>query len=523
MTIVNDEAVFNDASAQGNWTAQDFDAPTDNDTNASPSIYREGAVCQQWILKENITGGYTYTSTLGGTKDITGGRVVVFWFFITADADLNKLTEFDLQLSSDTGFTTNNARWDAKQAILDLDLYGWYPVVVYPTNPDHVTGTIVYSSIDSIGWYASTGAAGTKLSGFDQCHSISYLGGHSQTFTLDDLKTNNDSNDLGVWFTFGDFHKASVNVRIGGGTTTNASLTLQDQTLFFDNVQPEHNLGFIAADNTSGTNTFEIFNSGITWNEQEGTTPDIFTDASNLDIMRINASTFARGGRFKLRSWISDANTYCTNNSITGCDRVEPDTMLFTGNTISDTRETDITSGALQLIASHRVSGCTFNKGTAASHAIVITSPGTYTLSDCDFVGYNAANGNNDSTIRNESGGAVTINASGITGNLTYQNGASATTTINNNVSVTFSGLKDNTEVRVYDASTGVELDGIENATAGTADNRTFTASIAAATLVDYVIHNVAYEHIRVNDFTWPSTAQTLPIQQRLDLNYENP
>jgi hypothetical protein len=98
-----------------------------------------------------------------------------------------------------------------------------------------------------------------------------------------------------------------------------------------------------------------------------------------------------------------------------------------------------------------------------------------------------------------------------------------AVVTISSNVIVTFSGMKDSTEVRVYAAGTSTELDGIENATAGTPDNRSFGASVAASTSVDYVIHNVNYEYIRVEGFTWPTTAQTIQINQRLDRNFENP
>lgn len=430
MTIVNDESVFNDASAQGNWTASSFDSPTDNDTNASPSIYREGTICQQWILKENITGGYTYTSTLGGTKNISNGEIVIFWFFITADADLDKLTEFDLQLSSDTGFTTNNARWDASQQIYDLDYYGWYPVAVYPSNPDHVTGTIVYSSIDSVGWYASTGAAGTKLSGFDQCHSISYLGGHSQTVTLTNLYDNSITNDLGVVLKFSDFFKFQVSIRLGGGTTTNMVFNETGKTLFFDNVQADHNLGFIFVDNTTGTNTFDLDGWGISWNQQTGTTPQIFTDPEHCDIFRVNGCTFSRGGDFECRAWISDANTFVTNTTINNCDRIDPRDIYFQNNTITDSRITAVDDGALLIDAEwtpSRQKNLSFTRGSS-SHAMVITATGSYELINFSYADYGAI-ASNTATIRNESGGAVTITVTG--GDTpTYQNGTGASTTI---------------------------------------------------------------------------------------------
>jgi len=97
------------------------------------------------------------------------------------------------------------------------------------------------------------------------------------------------------------------------------------------------------------------------------------------------------------------------------------------------------------------------------------------------------------------------------------------TVSVSNTVSVTFDGMRDNTEVRVYAAGTSTELTGIENATAGTTDDRSFVASIAASTSVDYTLVNEDYEIIRVEAFTWPTTVQTINVQQRLDRNFSNP
>jgi hypothetical protein len=166
------------------------------------------------------------------------------------------------------------------------------------------------------------------------------------------------------------------------------------------------------------------------------------------------------------------------------------------------------------------ISNCdfTFSDG----HAIEITTPGTYTFTGNTFTGYGST-GTNDAAIYNNSGGAVTINVAGGVASPTYRNGASATTTVNNNISVTFDGMKDLTEVRIYTAGTSTELAGIENATAGSTDDRSFTASIAASTVVDYVLHSVLYETIRVENFTWPNSDSTIPVQQRFDRNNNNP
>ena len=95
------------------------------------------------------------------------------------------------------------------------------------------------------------------------------------------------------------------------------------------------------------------------------------------------------------------------------------------------------------------------------------------------------------------------------------------------NTQVTFAAMKDNSEIRVYDSGTGVEIAGIEDATAGTLANRNVVWSDSAGNTVVYVIHNFQvgdeiYETIRVNNFVIPSTDITLNIAQRIDRNAEN-
>ena len=96
-------------------------------------------------------------------------------------------------------------------------------------------------------------------------------------------------------------------------------------------------------------------------------------------------------------------------------------------------------------------------------------------------------------------------------------------TEVVSSTTVTFTGMKDNTEVRVYKSSDGSVVDGIEDVTDGTSNNRSFSWSAAPSLSVDYVIHNVEYETIRVNGYVVPGAATSLPIQQRIDRNYENP
>ncbi|APU88975.1 hypothetical protein Rctr197k_179 [Virus Rctr197k] len=215
-----------------------------------------------------------------------------------------------------------------------------------------------------------------------------------------------------------------------------------------------------------------------------------------------------------------DLTSACTlsASNVSSCDKLNQSGATISGCTFSGATTAD---GEAFVISNNpaAISDCSFT--FSDGHAIEITATGTYTFTGNTFTGY-GANGTNDAAIYNNSGGLVTLNISGGS-TPTVRNGASASTTINNNVNVTLTGLRDNTEVRVYTAGTTTELAGIEDATAGSADNRTFTFSLAADTVVDIRIHKVTYETFAIYGYTVPSAAASIPISQRFDRNYANP
>ena len=175
-----------------------------------------------------------------------------------------------------------------------------------------------------------------------------------------------------------------------------------------------------------------------------------------------------------------------------------------------------------------KLDNMTFTKGSTATHAIAFgtASATTIGLTGITFSGYNASDGQNDSMLYFEDRGSDTtwtINVSGGTTPSYKKARAGDTVNVVSTVTVTFTGMKDNSEVRIYDHDTGVEIDGIENATSGTTDNRSFAWSDTVGNSVDYVIHNLNYETIRVNSFIVPSVSSSIPIQQRIDRNYSNP
>lgn len=89
---------------------------------------------------------------------------------------------------------------------------------------------------------------------------------------------------------------------------------------------------------------------------------------------------------------------------------------------------------------------------------------------------------------------------------------ANGTTTV---TELTLTGLQANTEVRIYQAGTTTEIDGVEN-------SGTTFATTTSASSVDIVVHALGYEYQRLSGVD-TSQNLTLPIQQRADRNYSNP
>lgn len=105
--------------------------------------------------------------------------------------------------------------------------------------------------------------------------------------------------------------------------------------------------------------------------------------------------------------------------------------------------------------------GCIFTGG--GGHAIRITTPGTYSFIGNTFTGF-GADGSTGAAIYNDSGGAVTLNISGGGGTPSIRNGTSASTTVNNAVTLTVT-VKDtsgaavqNARVAIYKSSDNTEI-----------------------------------------------------------------
>jgi len=268
-------------------------------------------------------------------------------------------------------------------------------------------------------------------------------------------------------------------------------------------------------------------------------------------IITLNSCTFIGRGRLNGFGGLasgSDTRPDCTVVGTSG-------TMNWTGCSFQSFRDITLTSavivegcsfvnGVSLTPAGAPLTGCTFDRPSVATstaymqitnnladiescsfissgtgHAIVITTAGEYAFVKNTFTDYatNAGTAGNRA-IYNNSGGEVIINIdSGDTPS--YTNGTGATTTINNTVTLTLTGIVNGSEVRILDAGTTTVRGGIEEVT-----GNSFAYGYSdSGSEVDIVIHKEEYIYYRINNFTLPGTSSSVPIAQQYDRQYLNP
>ena len=216
------------------------------------------------------------------------------------------------------------------------------------------------------------------------------------------------------------------------------------------------------------------------------------------------------------------------NVQVTGSSFNSTDTIFQSGSTLFDS-SFRTTTGVSSSVLVDDPSKLSFNSfdNDGSKHGIEVIVTGSYVFEANIFSNFDSGSNANEALYFNPTGGAgdLTLQVIGGGTSVEFRNASSGTVTIENNASITVTGLQDNTEVRVFDsATTGpqTELAGIEDAIDGTPGNRSFTFSLPVGTTVDIVLISVQYENERLDDFTL-SVSQDLPFEQTFDRNYENP
>jgi hypothetical protein len=196
----------------------------------------------------------------------------------------------------------------------------------------------------------------------------------------------------------------------------------------------------IFADDTPNTyaafNKIEIKNasSNIEWENISITALGTYAPG-NLEVVD-NATVAMDSCNFQgMGTFIFQSNSDITNTIFKGCALITAGGGTFTGTrvlTSSVAADASAFKWDTNADPDGELDNMEFTIGGNAHHAIELGSntPSSITLRGWTTSGFNAANGNNDSTIYNNSGKAITINIIGGSGNFSYKNGSGASTSV---------------------------------------------------------------------------------------------
>jgi hypothetical protein len=223
--------------------------------------------------------------------------------------------------------------------------------------------------------------------------------------------------------------------------------------------------------------------------------------ATNAPSVYLDACTFISWG----------ATTLQTGTSVENCAFKNSSDVTLGGATLNESSFTD--SG--KVIGSlSDIQNCTFLANGATTYAIETSDTGSVSLTGNTFTGYGSSGTATAAIHFTATSGSVTVAVSGGAVPTFTSDGVSVTMTLS--TTLTLTGLIDDSEVRIYDAGTTTEVAGVENTSGGS-----FVAGISVSS-VDIVIHSLGYLNQRINAVD-TSTDRTIPIQQTIDRQYENP
>lgn len=524
-SYTTDLALINAADATTGWA--ELTGHTGGGAAAAETdFYIQNTTCisQSTGTQTGVNTGLQYTTT--ALSGFTTGDCIFMWQIFLAPNAIDTWANGGMRIG--VGSSAGNIRY-WKSMGKDFGKYpygGWQNTAIDPTfTPDYTEGTPVNSSYAVFASWPNLTAAVSKGNphGVDVVRwgrgELVVTGGESGNYAIfSGISTQNDSTanrwglfqkdgtgylwkglmSLGTSGTLVDFRDSNVAITIEDTPRTytdfnridinNASSVVQWNSISFNTLNPTQ---------LSRGSIYVNANASVTWDSCNFTNMNLFSLASTVT---------ATACVFRGCNAITAAGANLSGSTV-AAPTVAADTSALIWNVATDT--------------SGKLDDMTFTKGTNAHHAIELgtSSPTTVTLNNINFTGFSTSNGQNDSVIHvKRTSGTVTINLNGVSGTVSYKSDG-ATVSLVNSTTLTLTGLKNPTEVRVFDAGTTTAIAGTENVTTGT-----FSTGIDAALYpdVDIAIISLGYQNIRLLGVDVTSDV-SIPIQQTIDRQYLNP
>jgi len=523
------------------WNSESTTGWTGISTTLYSGFNREGSNCEGFSVSNTTSHGYRSFTAI----DFTAAASGCIYIWMVSYGQIDTFANGGIRIVVGDG-TNRAAYYVGGSDYLPFGVNGWYCFMLdpnnLPTNFATLAGTessIDWTSITDIGIGFKT--LSKALGGADNCFvdmarygtGITIGGGGSGTEGTF-LEVANDDASTASGKAYGIIREIQPGVygiqgqvEFGDSGTGNSYFLDKDAIVIFeDNGAGDSFYKFSLVANSTGTNSFVLGvkqGTGDTALGANGVTIQSSGPGVTFDLDATNFNTVNMYGG-KLYN-INDSINLSTNTAhefigvtVDQSTQVVANQCVIRNCTFSGHSGTD---AALLWNSTINIKYCAFNGNSDATNnpaGIEHTATGV-TVS---YVGLTFSGNDNDVYISATSG-TLTINASegSNVSDTNYRAEGTATLTVNNTVNVTLSPLVNNTEVRIYDHTTSnpqTELDGIENTSTGS-----FSFSLNAGTAVDIVIMHKEYVEIRTNNYIVPTSTTTIPINQQIDRNYNNP
>lgn len=310
---------------------------------------------------------------------------------------------------------------------------GWKNFVFDLTNTTKIhstSGTLSLADVDIISWYTDNTNSGTiRIIDNTWLDAVRYGDGlQVQSTTTEDFDFGDVAvedalvanyyqvlqRNFGILAAQGGFE-----IGDGAGSGTTSLVSKNEQIVFQDQVVGGAHYKLVGV--ASATATTDIDIKGAIFSSDELTGPDV--DWSDTDI---NSIIF-RGTMLNMGSFVYQSGADCSPVAYVNCGQITPDGADMRDSAIAEYEGTANTSALIYNNAADpdgELDGMEFIRGAAATHAIEfgVDVPASLTLRNCIFSGYNAADTQDDSTFHfKDTGGTITLNLIGCTGNFTYR------------------------------------------------------------------------------------------------------
>jgi hypothetical protein len=230
------------------------------------------------------------------------------------------------------------------------------------------------------------------------------------------------------------------------------------------------------------------------------------------------ANVVARAGAVTFKSGQS-----VIDNTFDDCGQITPNGADMSGCTVKNYEGTADTAALVwdeTTDPSGELDNMSFVKGTASTHALElgVNSPLSLTLNGHQYSGYNASNGQTDSTILvSRTSGIVTINVASGGGTPTYKS-AGATVVVVSSKTATFTPIENGSAFTITRNSDNALFLDVPVTSGGEVVYSYDGGLDGTATTVHLII--VGREPI---DFPWTVAEGTVPVSQVIDRIYSNP